>query len=88
VADGIIDSPELTSKYGSLSNADFVTQLYQNVLGRGPDATGLGGWLNYMTPGNSSGATYTRGMVLVGFAESPENIAEASRWMIDISKSG
>jgi hypothetical protein len=62
--------------------------LHNNVLGRGPDATGLAGWLNYLTPGNASGTTFTRGMVLVGFAESPENIAKSATWLTDMSKSG
>ena len=88
IADGIIDSPEFASKYGSLSNQNFVAQLYQNVLGRAPDAIGLSTWLTWMTTGDATGQVYNRGMVLVGFAESPENIAKAGSWMTDMSKSG
>jgi hypothetical protein len=88
IADGFVDSPEFIAKYGSLSNTAFVTQLYANVLDRAPDAAGLASWLNLMTPGNSSGTTYTQGMVLVGFAESPENISKTSSWLVDMSRSG
>jgi hypothetical protein len=83
IADGFIFSPEFNAKYGTLSDADFVTQLYQNVLGRGPDPDGLNGWLNFMTQDG-----FTRAMVLVGFAESAENITKTSSWMTDISRSG
>lgn len=88
IADGIIDSPEFVSKYGALSNAGFVTQLYSNVLGRGPEAGALDGWLNYMTPANPADQAFTRGMVLVGFAESAENIARSASWLVDTSRSG
>jgi hypothetical protein len=88
IAQGFIDSPEFQTNYGNLSNQAFVTQLYANVLDRAPDPTGLAGWLNLMTPGNSSGTTYTQAMVLVGFAESPENITKSASWLTDMSKSG
>lgn len=88
IADGIINSPEFNSKYGSLTNADFVTQLYRNVLGRAPEATGLRDWLGWMSTGDAAGTVYNRGMVLVGIAESSENIAKASSWMTDMSDAG
>ncbi len=81
IADGIIDSPEFITKYGALSDQDFIGALYQNVLGRAPEAAGLNRWLSWMTTGDASGAVYSRGMVLVGFAESPENIVKATGWM-------
>ena len=88
IADGFTDSPEFITKYGALSTASFVTQLYANVLGRTPDPTGLAGWLTLMTTGDASGTVYTRSMVLVGFAESNENIAKTSSWLTDMSHSG
>jgi hypothetical protein len=79
VAGGFTQSVEFQQKYGALSDAGFVTQLYQNVLGRGPDAAGLAGWLDAMAHGT------TREIVLVGFAESPENIAKtAGDWLISV----
>jgi hypothetical protein len=92
ISDGVIKSPEFNSKYGSLSNSNFVTQLYNNVLGRSPEPTGLNGWLKLMSGGvssdNPSGQPFTQAMVLVGFAESPENIARTSSWLTDMSRSG
>ncbi|OOB24484.1 hypothetical protein A8F67_01240, partial [Burkholderia cenocepacia] len=44
VADGFVGSVEFQQVYGNLSNTDFVTLLYNNVLHRGPDPTGLSGW--------------------------------------------
>ena len=43
VAAGFVGSREFETTYGDLDNAGFVTLLYQNVLGRDPDAAGLGG---------------------------------------------
>ena len=82
IASGFTNSAEFHQKYGALSDTAFVTQLYQNVLGRAPDQAGLDGWLNAMHQGDSSGQIYTREMVLVGFAESPENVAKtAGDWL-------
>jgi hypothetical protein len=79
IADGFILSPEFQLYYGSLDNTQFVTQLYANVLGRAPEQSGLSGWLDLM---QSHG--FTEGMVLVGFAESPENIAHSAQWLITV----
>jgi len=82
IAGGFTNSTEFQQKYGVLDDTGFVTQLYQNVLNRAPDAAGLNGWLNLMHNGDSTGLHYTRPMVLVGFAESPENIAKtAGDWL-------
>jgi uncharacterized delta-60 repeat protein len=67
LADFFVAGPEFTATYGSLDNAQFVTLLYQNVLGRAPDAAGLAGWAALL-----DGGTYTRGQVLLGFSESAE----------------
>ena len=60
-------SPEFTSRYGSLNNTQFVTLVYNNVLGRAPDAPGLAFWKNELDTGNR-----TRGQVMLGFSESAE----------------
>ena len=52
LAYGFTHSQEFQSEYGALSNTQFVTLLYQNVLGRAPDSVGLSGWLAYMTTGD------------------------------------
>lgn len=65
-----IDSNEFRSLYGSNpSNADFLTRVYQNVLGRTPDAGGYNWWLNEM----NTNASKTKAKILADFAESPEN---------------
>lgn len=60
-------SSEFVTRYGQLSNADFVRRVYQNVLGRQPDASGLAYWKGQLDAGRS------RGWVMIGFSESPEN---------------
>lgn len=68
VAQNFISSPEFAQTYGSLDNTKFVSQLYQNVLDRAPDASGLA----FHTGNLASGAS-ARASVLIGFSESPEN---------------
>ncbi len=69
VAQGFVDSAEFKSRYGSLDNAAFLTQLYQNILHRAPDPAGLAYWLALL-----DGKALSRGQALVGFADSPENV--------------
>lgn len=59
-------SPEFISLYGSLSDADFVTLIYQNVLFRNPDAGGLAHWTAELARG------VRRGTVMLAFSESQE----------------
>lgn len=69
LANGFLSSPEFIGRFGTgLSNADFVTRIYQNVLGRAPDAAGLAAWSGSLEAGQQS-----RGQVLAGISESPEN---------------
>ncbi len=67
VAQNFIASPEFSAKYGALNDAQFVTQLYANVLHRTPDIGGLNFYLQEL------GMGITRAEVLMGFSESPEN---------------
>jgi hypothetical protein len=71
LAYGFTQSTEFQQKYGTLTNTQFVTQLYANVLDRAPDQAGLNGWVNALASG------HTREWVLVGFAESPEAFQNA-----------
>jgi Domain of unknown function (DUF4214)/Putative Ig domain/Ig-like domain from next to BRCA1 gene/Matrixin len=66
ISQGFAGSAEFQSTYGSLNNTQFVTLLYQNVLGRAPDAGGLAFWVGQLNSG------VTRGSVMLGFSESPE----------------
>lgn len=67
-ARAVVDSAEFKSKYGALDDTGFVSQLYRNVLGREADASGLSYWRGQLATGA------TRGDVLLGLSESPENV--------------
>lgn len=67
VIGGFTRSGEFQKSYGDLSDtAAFITQLYQNVLNRAPDAGGLNGWLNAIE------TTGSRDVVVQGLAQSAE----------------
>jgi hypothetical protein len=72
IAAGFTNSTEFVTKYGSLTDAQFVTQLYANILDRAPDTAGFNGWISLLSSGTS------REHVLVGFADSAEAIANAT----------
>jgi hypothetical protein len=67
ISDQFATSPEFIAMYGTLPNEDFVSQIYQNVYGRLPDAEGLAFWTGHLDAGN-----LTRGEVMVYFSSSPE----------------
>lgn len=64
-----VASPEFQRTYGSLSNAEFVTLLYNNVLDRAPDEGGFANWTNVLEAGLS------RAEVVAGFSQSAEFVA-------------
>jgi len=61
-------SSEFTNRYGALDDAGFVGLVYRNVLGRAADGPGLAYWTAELTSHRR-----TRGQVMLGFSESPEN---------------
>ncbi len=67
VSEQFAQSPEFTSLYGSVSNAEFVELVYRNVLDRSPDAAGLAHWTSQLDTG-----ALTRGGVMLGFSDSSE----------------
>ena len=67
VSDAFAQSTEFMNRYGALNNAGFVTRVYQNVLGRNPEANGFAYWLAQLNGGMS------RGQLMIGFSESVEN---------------
>lgn len=67
IAEGFLGSREFGVRYGNPSDQDYVTLLYQNVLGRAPDPGGQAAWTAALAAGTS------RASVLVGFSESTEN---------------
>jgi len=67
-----LNANEFTARYGTLTDAQFVTQMYQNVLGRTPGGAEVTGWTNAMAGGMG------RADVMLGFAESGEAKARIS----------
>ncbi|MGE7417527.1 DUF4214 domain-containing protein [Methylobacterium tarhaniae] len=86
IASGFLNSSEFQQRYGNLTNGAFVQRLYQDVLGREPDSSGLNDWTRALDAGSIS-----RSEVLVGFSESPEHVGrttqevEAGIWDVDDS---
>ncbi|MDO9602297.1 MAG: DUF4214 domain-containing protein, partial [Rhodocyclaceae bacterium] len=70
IAAGFTGSVEFRNTYGSLTNHQFVDQLYQNVLHRAGESGGLAYWYGQIDNGSM-----TREQALVGFSESTENQA-------------
>jgi hypothetical protein len=74
-----VNSAEFQNAYGALDNAAFVEQLYQNVLDRPADATGLANWSARLENG------MTRAEVVLGFSQSQEftnaTSPELTSWM-------
>jgi hypothetical protein len=67
-AQSFSESQEFKNRYGSnVTDTQFITTLYNNVLGRSPDAGGLSHYQSLLAGGRS------RGALLLDFSESPEN---------------
>jgi hypothetical protein len=66
ISDEFAISAEFTSRYGHLTDPQFIDQIYRNVLGRAPDASGRAYWIGILGSGTS------RGRVMTEFSESPE----------------
>jgi len=68
VSDSFAISEEFMTRYGSLSNTEFVNLVYRNVLNRAPDPEGLNHWVNALNGG------HPRGSVMIAFSESEEYV--------------
>ena len=66
VSQAFAASPEFERSYGALGEVDFVRLVYQNVLGREPDAAGQAHWVGQLQRGLS------RGALMLQFSESAE----------------
>ena len=73
ISDSFAGSEEFQQTYGSLNNEQFVTLVYQNVLGRSPDPGGYAHWVGELNSGRR-----TRGQVMLEFSESAEYEANSS----------
>lgn len=73
MANAFIESQEFQNTYGAnITDTQFLTLLYQNVLNRAPDQAGLNGWQDRLNSGTE------RKEVLFGFSESTENKANVA----------
>ncbi|WP_439141921.1 DUF4214 domain-containing protein [Pseudooctadecabacter sp.] len=75
-----VGSREFTLVFGDTTNADFVELLYENVLGRAPDAEGLTAWINNLDTGMG------RADVVSRFVDSAEFIMKTTPDLIDFMK--
>lgn len=66
ISDFFAASSEFKNRYGSLSNAQFINLIYDNVFYRVADGPGAAYWTSVLDGGRS------RGTVMMGFSESPE----------------
>lgn len=64
-------SEEFDRLYGSLTDAEFIDLIYQNIFGRPADAEGRDFWL-----GRMQREGLDRGTVMLNFSESPEYISQ------------
>jgi hypothetical protein len=67
MAESFAASQEFINRYGAMTNREYVSQLYRDVLGREADPDGLADWTGRLDAG-----TATRGGILIGFSESQE----------------
>lgn len=68
---------EFIEKYGANPTDEaFVTKLYNNVLGRDPDADGFNFWMNALKSDTVTEHTTLRAQIMVDFSDSVENIAK------------
>jgi hypothetical protein len=69
--------PEFDKAYGvNLTDETFVRKLYNNVLGRDPDADGFNFWMNALKGDTVTDHTTLRAQIMIDFSDSVENIAK------------
>lgn len=69
VGDQLVGSAEFTARYGTLSDADFIRTVFQNVYGRPPTDADLSSGLRSLQPGRFG---FTRGGLLSVYTQSDE----------------
>lgn len=78
IAANFAGSSEFQRRYGTLSNADFVKQIFLNVFGRTVDPSGLAYWTGRLDAGRS------RGVVLAQWSESSEYVRKMAG-LVDVA---
>jgi alpha-tubulin suppressor-like RCC1 family protein len=69
ISDAFVTVPEFVARYGNPTNAQYIDQLYRNILGRAGEAAGVAFWVGELDAGRQS-----RGSVLLAFSQSPEYV--------------
>lgn len=82
IVSGFTASPEFQNKYGTTDNTQFVTLLFNNVLGRDPGAN-----LAAYTTALDSG-TQSREQIVLSFVDSQEFINDTAWRSLDFSRAG
>lgn len=67
ISEQFASSPEFFGQNGQISDRDYVVLVYQNVLDRAPEDSGLNHWTAQLESG-----AMTRGAVMLGFSDSAE----------------
>lgn len=95
VASYFVSSAEFGIRFGTNpTDTAFVDALYQNVLGRAPDASGASGWIAYLgsleaQAGNTqSGILAARAGILLDFSNSQECLTKVAPFLVDTTKGG
>ena len=70
ISQSFVESEEFGNTYGKLNDAEFVSLVYRNVLGRLPDDAGRAHWVTALGNG------YARGSLMIAFSESPEYVTK------------
>lgn len=78
---GFVNSAEFQSQYGGVSDGQFVTLLYNNVLERDPDPAGYANWLTQLTDQSLS-----RAELVIQFAQSGEFITNTRAEVLQYSQ--
>lgn len=82
ISQAFSESPEFIDRYGQLTNGGFVDQVYENVLGRAPDAGGRAFWVDRLNSGTSWGE------MMIGFSESEEFVSDSAAALYDFDVNG
>jgi len=90
IAADFMAAPEFQARYGStVSDSQFIANLYHNVLGRTPSATELSYYENALTnfengtPGTVNNPSWDRPQELLNFINAPENQADVAGYVVN-----
>jgi trimeric autotransporter adhesin len=83
IAAALIGSSEFASKYGAVSNADFVSQIFVNALGRLPTAAEAQEWIGALNSAAISQADF-----VAAIAQSPDHLQTENQQVTTLTVTG